>query len=364
MRISSDRPHLLYPCTHCTLATNPRPRLANEILLFLVNMELPTTPPPRKPAVLRTYGKKREAPLFPILSPPSLTRSDSLRSSDDSSAIPSSDSGVGIFEDDIKIRGISPVSEDMVKEEVVGEGLRWVKKKVTTTPVRSPFSPSTSSSQPGASGSSLRKVERKGQISKASTPVQTPGQSTLRAFFTPKPRPEPLFSTGLSLRAEVQASVSSSVKDATLASPVPLNSKPGPGTSSSSKPTDPIKKLRQLHFKRPSSSSSSSSSSFTTCKKCNMSYIRGEPDSEDETLHRKNCERVVDGQIWDERERDRVGGKSSVGKQVGGEVGFEKKGRQGAGGIRTYKGVGRILQIEGALAAGNPKVRRARTGLL
>jgi hypothetical protein len=95
-----------------------------------------------------------------------------------------------------------------------------------------------------------------------------------------------------------------------------------------------------------------------------MSYIRGEPDSEDETLHRKNCERVVDGQIWDERERDRVGGKSSVGKQVGGEVGFEKKGQQGMGGVRTYKGVGRILQIGGAVAAGNPKVRRAQNPLV
>lgn len=83
-----------------------------------------------------------------------------------------------------------------------------------------------------------------------------------------------------------------------------------------------------------------------------MSYIRGEPDSEDETLHRKNCERVVNGMIWEER----ATGKIPVGKQVGGEVNFANSDVVGTNGVKKYKGVGRIVQVDGSMAIGNSKV--------
>ena len=74
-------------------------------------------------------------------------------------------------------------------------------------------------------------------------------------------------------------------------------------------------------------------------------------------LHRKNCERVVSGTIWEER----APGRRSTGKQVGGEILFERREQEQRemGGVKRYRGVGRILQIDGSAAASTSRVSRS-----
>lgn len=243
----------------------------------------------------------------------------------------------------VRIRGSSPVGEDerAGKEEKQG-GLRWVKKE----PVVSPR-PSLGVT---ASAKSIGKIKGEPKAPHSKGPsTASPGQSTLRAFFAPKPRVEPsLLTTGHSLRTEAQAGPSSaSPRNEPIASSTSRVSGDDPNDSASKPQSSSTSstKLRQLHF-RPTSSKSG----LATCKKCNFSYLRGEAESEDEVMHKRHCERVIFGSVWEGK---------GCGKevQVEEEVGFER--RQAVG--KRYKGTGRIVQVDGAVACSNTRVSRGHS---
>lgn len=67
-------------------------------------------------------------------------------------------------------------------------------------------------------------------------------------------------------------------------------------------------------------------------------------------MHKRHCERVIFGSVWEGK---------GCGKevQVEEEVGFER--RQAVG--KRYKGTGRIVQVDGAVACSNTRVSRGHS---
>lgn len=124
------------------------------------------------------------------------------------------------------------------------------------------------------------------------------------------------------------------------------------------------RKLEQLHLvpvrKNLASSDSASRSAnglYTTCQRCGMSYIRGGLGGDDELVHVKHCDRVVNGVVWVDVGSGAGGGRSSMEQKAKDAQQQDKWGTVLREDVRFGAAcVGKIVCVEGRQAGKNAKV--------
>lgn len=268
----------------------------------------------RRPSAPRTYGRKREQPLVPLALPPS-PESPFRKSSNITGAT-------------LVVQGNAQAAcatsvENLIAGQSVGVRMAGALKFEETSSI--------------TSISTCSPVKRISETNKK--PASSARQSSLQAFFAPR----------ASCKSGTTIQTSSSIRTETSSTLSREAPSPHSRSSNSRLSTQAPTKLRQLQFAVPGSSSLSPVGSLVTCKSCNMSYLRGTEDSETEVLHRKNCDRVTKGILWEDKCRVERDGITEVRRGIK----FERRHEVAT---RLYTGTGRILRVDGSLASSDPRV--------
>lgn len=180
---------------------------------------------------------------------------------------------------------------------------------------------------------STEKLTVKSQTISSADPKRVTKQSDLRSFFSlqgvSKPKAQPKRRSLSTLDNQPSSKLAS-----------PSTSWPQNRLSTSNPPAK-RQKLEQLHLVPVRLDGGSGAHSLhTTCNLCGMSYMRGGIGGDDELIHMKHCERVVEGAVWE-------GAGTKLGRTVRENVRF------GGG----SKGKGRVVCIEGRTVTNHAKVR-------